>query len=252
MSTSIGSVNDYSYLFSNLNSSTSGKTSFSAGINYADYASLKNGSYLKLTKAYYEKEGTKNGLDKEETGDSERTLTTIQGDAKNLSTAADTLIATGSKSLFTKKEIVETGIDGQETKSNEYDMNAIYKGVSDFVKEYNSLVESGGESDTKKILRNTLSMTTLTSAHAGMLSTVGITVNGDNTLKVDEESFRSGDVTTMKSLFQGSGSYAYSVGAYASQVGYYAAAEANKSSTYSIEGSFGQTGSSGSLFDQYL
>jgi len=252
MSTSIGSVNDYSYLFSNLNSSASANTSLSAGINFSDYASLKNGSYLKLTKAYYEKEGSQKTFNKDTSVDSEKTLSMIQGDAKNLSAAADTLIATGSKSLFAKKEIVTKGEDGTETKTNDYDKDAIYKGVSDFVKGYNELIESGGESDTKSILRNTLNMTTLTTAHSGMLSQIGISVNDDNTLKLDEASFKKGEISTMKALFQGSGSYAYSVGAYASQIGYNAASEANKSNTYSVEGSFGQNSSSGSLFDQYL
>ena len=47
---------DYSALFGNL--STSAQTSSTSGFSLLDYASIKNGSYAKLLKAYYAKDST--------------------------------------------------------------------------------------------------------------------------------------------------------------------------------------------------
>lgn len=238
MATNISSVNDYSYLFSNLTSSNS-KTKSSSSLSdfsLSDYASIKNGSFYKLTKAYYAKNG-ENASSTSTSVDSTKTLAKIKSDSSALAKSADALVTTGSKSLFNKKDMTT---------------DTILKGVNSFIDDYNSLIESGAQADTNSILRNTLSMTTLTNAHSNMLSKVGITINSDNTLSIDEESFKSADVTSMKSLFNGSGSYAYSIGAYASQIGYYADTEANKANTYSDSGTYKSTYSSGSLYNSYL
>ncbi|HKM03575.1 MAG TPA: hypothetical protein VJZ04_03085 [Lachnospiraceae bacterium] len=255
MATSISSINDYSYLFSNLNSSNKNKNanfnSSLSSFSLSDYASIKNGSYYKLTKAYYAKNND-NSSSTSISADNSKTLATIKSDSASLAKSSDALVTTGSKSLFHKIDITTKKEDGTTSTSKGYDTDAIFKGVNKFVNDYNSLIESGGKSDTKSILRNTLSITNLTNAHSNLLSKVGITMNSDNTLSIDEESFKSSDVTSMKSLFNGSGSYAYSIGSYSTQIGYYAEAEGNKANTYSDSGAYISAQSSGNIYDNYL
>ena len=113
---------DYSFLFSG----SSGKSSQNNGISnmnfLADYASIKNGSYGKLLKAYYKKvvgsEGSTNTAENQETsgtGASDTTISTsadpatvlrkIDQAADQLKASADAMTATGEKSVFTQKEV---------------------------------------------------------------------------------------------------------------------------------------------------
>ena len=50
----MGINTDYSVLFGNM--STSAQTSSTSGFSLLDYASIKNGSYAKLLKAYYKEQ----------------------------------------------------------------------------------------------------------------------------------------------------------------------------------------------------
>ena len=59
MSINIQAKTNYSFLFSGLSSSASNALS---GNWLADYASIKNGSYAKLMKAYYDKGEGINGI----------------------------------------------------------------------------------------------------------------------------------------------------------------------------------------------
>ena len=56
-------------------------------------------------------------------------------------------------------------------------------------------------------------------------------------------------MASVKSLFNGNGSFAYRVSTYASFMNYAAEQEADKAATYTFDGNYGNTYSSGSLFD---
>ena len=128
-------------LFSSLNS---GSTKTSAmfgtsdllGISYSDYATIQNGSYTKLMKAYYTKEASGDSSSVSATTstskDSSKTLANIESAAEDLKKASETLRTNGDKSLFTKKQTTDK--DGKV--SYEYDTDKIYKAVSDFVDSY--------------------------------------------------------------------------------------------------------------------
>ena len=89
----------------------------------------------------------------------------------------------------------------------------------------------------------------ITSANENLLAKVGITVGEDNSLSVDEKKFKSADMTTVKSLFNGNQSYAYRVSAQASLIDFAAESESAKANTYTSAGSYGSTNIAGSIFD---
>ena len=128
---------DYSYLFQSM---TGGN---SASLNFlSDYASIKNGSYGKLMKAYYSpghRSGNevsslveqKNQRTTAAAKDSAKTLSSIESAAEELKKSADTLTAKGSKSVFNKVDIETKDENGVTSTTKGYDTNAIYKAVSE-------------------------------------------------------------------------------------------------------------------------
>lgn len=185
---------DYNSLFGSLSNKKSnefGTNSIFDQISLKDYASLKNGSYSQLTKAYY----AKNNADtKDETSSSLKDLNTLKTAATDLKKSSEELSTT------------------------EPDYDKLYKQVSSFVEDYNQMIKKGGDSESDTVLRQTLNLTTLTNSYSNLLGRSGVTIQADNTLAVDEETFHKSDMTSLKNLFIGANSYSSSVSAKASHL----------------------------------
>lgn len=255
MSINIKAKNDCSFLFSSLGSSGSGVSN----LNFlSDYASIKNGSYRKLMKAYYAKDNPSkevSSLAKKNTStssDSTKTLADIQSTTDSLKESADALLVKGNKSLFNEKDITVKNQDGTTTTTTGYDTNAIYKAVSNFVDDYNSVIKASKESSSASIVNRTSSLVNATFTNKNMLSRIGITIKDDNTLSLDEDTFKSADMNTVKNLFNGNSSYGYRVSAQASMINYSADAEASKANTYNWKGSYANNYSSGNIFNSFF
>lgn len=244
---------DYSSLFTGLSGKSAGGSGNFLGIDLTEYASIKSGAYSKAVKAYYAKNTAKvSGSDsdddktKKESNSSKirkdtakQTLSEIKNDAGDLYSAASKLTATNSKSLFNKKDITTTNEDGTKTTTKDYDRNAIYSAVKNFAKEYNTLIDSA-DSDAvgKSTTRALNSMMNLTDVFKNQLAKVGITVESDGKLTVDEEDFKKADMLKVKGLFNGANSYAGNVGGYASTIGSNVSSDLNYGKTYTSAGAY--------------
>lgn len=246
-----------SVLFSSFNNNNNNRysnynfTSDMLGINYSDYATLRNGSYGKLLKAYYATENSDvSSLVNNSTTskDSSKTLGLIESDADKLKEAADALLEKGRKSVFEKKSVTET--DG--TVSEKYDVDAIYSAVDKFVKNYNEVVDSTAESNTTSIANSSKRLLDLTTVNQRLLSKVGITVDEDLHLVVDEKKFKEADMGVVKSIFGSTGGYGYSASAQASMISYHAQYQASKSNTYGNNGGYTYNYSTGELYNTYI
>lgn len=199
--------NSISTLFSNVGTSSNNTSSLNGlyGINVADYASIRNGSYGKLMKAYYDIEDSdaKKTDSKNDTDDTDQTLVNIKSSSADLKKSAQALYA--SKSLFEKK-------DGK------YDMEAIYDKVSAFIDDYNSTVESVGSAETSGLAKAGASLVNAVSENKDMLEKMGITINSDCSLSIDKTKFMESKISDVKSMFGGVGSFAYQVGSKASRI----------------------------------
>ena len=101
-------------LFSSLNrnnttSSLLGGGSDLLGINYSDYATIRNGSYFKLLSAYYSKSDSTDSAMKVSPSistakDDAKTLTRIESAAESTEKSLSKLTATGKDSVFNKVE----------------------------------------------------------------------------------------------------------------------------------------------------
>lgn len=203
-------------------------------INLADYASIKNGSYKKLMKAYYKQEEEEKAA--AAGGDSKLKLTSIKATADDLKSSAEAL---QKEALWQKKTFIKTDEEtGEETTYEDYDWEAITNAVKKFTDAYNSMVEGAGNSDTKNVLMNTSWMTKMTASNAKLLAKAGIEIGKDNKLSVDEETLKK-NLSTTKFIFKGYNSFADKVATKAGGISDSAArAAADKASAYDKHGAY--------------
>lgn len=234
MAINIQAKNDVSYLFSSLGS---GAKSVAGSDFLSQYASIKNGSYGKLMKAYYAGKDNlpaQSGLQKNENGTDSKLYAKISTGTDALKDSADALLAKGSKDIFSK------------------DSEAVYGAVKSFVENYNSVVDSAGDSGDNTVIRRATAMVNGSIANMKSLSAIGISVKENGLMSIDKESFMKADMSKVKSLFQGNGSYGYQVSAQASLIHYAAESAADKGSAYTIKGTYNSGFSNGNLFNSYF
>jgi hypothetical protein len=241
-----------SVLFSSLStssSSSSTNTSGLLGISFTDYASIRNGSYFKLLNAYYSdsassevKSAVSNSTST--SSDSTKTLSAIKSDAQSLEKSSAALLATDKSNLFAEK--TTTAEDGTSTTG--YDTDSIYKAVSQFVSDYNDVIDSAADSNTTSILRAAKNMVNYSSVNANSLAKVGITIDSDNKLVLDKDTFEKADMSKVKSIFQDKGSYGYQINAQAELLDGYVDSEKTKTNTYTSSGSYTYNYTTGEIY----
>lgn len=215
-----------------------GETANSSGSLLSDYASIKNGSYGKVLKAYYAKQDAESAS---VSGDSRQKLTLMRSSADSLKKSAD---AMNNASLWEKKKIRKKDEEtGEETETEDYDWDSITKAVKAFIADYNAVVGQAGDCDTKHVLHNAMWMTGITDSNEKLLSTVGITIGKGNKLELDEDSLKEANIITLKTLFTGPGSFADKISQKAGGISNAAANAAAKvkGTTYTSNGSYSDT-----------
>lgn len=240
----------FNSLFGNTNMSAN-NSGFSM---LSDYASIRNGSYHKLLKSYYNDPKNKTVSDlvssrsTATSKDEAKKLTKIQESADDLKDAANKLTNVGKDSVF--KKVTKENEDG--TAVTDYDKDAIYKSVNSFVESYNSLLKETEEAESGSIVRTMENLMRSTVANEKVLSKIGISINSDGSLKLDKDSFMASDMETVKSIFNGSGSYGYNVSAKAAMVDSQAANEAARANTYGKNGAYNYNYTSGSSYSSFI
>ena len=236
----------YSNMFGSGSSSTSSFYS-----NLGEYSSIRNGAYRKLVKSYYKKMNSTDSdtTDKSTTGSTGKNtkvnstgtvaLSTVKSEASDLVTSAKKLTATGKDSLFASEE--------------KYDADATYKTVSNFITQYNDTVDALSKVSSTAVKSAGNHMRNMTNIMSKGLSKVGITVGTDGKLTVDEQKFKTADMSKVKALFNGSSSYAGVVSSAAGRV----ASQAGNQISQLGGGLYGSNGYynsyySGSLYNGYF
>lgn len=244
-----GSYNSNSYLFGNVNASNTVSGNI-LGIDFAEYSSITKGSYSKLLKAYYKKYGTEKSADGVSTKDKDTTATktSLKSKANDLYKAASALVTSGKNSIF-KKVDIKNDENGTTTKG--YDTDKIYKAVNSFVDSYNNLVKNSTDSKDNAVLRQTLHMINSAAANGSLLNDIGIKIGADNTLTLDEETFKSADMNKIKTLFNGSDSFGARVQSAASNIYMNVNNSMGDSNSYTAAGRLGSY-STGNILDSLL
>ena len=144
----------------------------------------------------------------------------------------------------------QTNEDG--TTENKYDADAIYKAVSAFVKDYNSMIDATGDSSDTSVLRTASNMVNTTKANSKVLKELGISVDSNNKLVIDKDTFMAADMSVAKSAFAGAGSFGQSVANSAASIYSSSATTLAKLQTQNLYGSDGSYSYvSASVYNQF-
>ena len=260
-----------SYLSGLNTSTTKGNTGLSGMFNvlgngYKDYALIQSGTYTKLLRAYYAKsENTAETTDKTTTPKKDDTLSSSYADradelaavkeaAKNLKSSVQALNQSSLYEKVSKTEVDE--VTGAETTAEAYDWNSLFNAVKEFANNYNTTIDKMAEVSSSTLLKNATWLSNITSSNDKLLNRVGITINENHKLVVDETKFKESDMADVKALFYGSNSYGDKIAYKASNIKNLAGNMVQTLSTggnrtYTSAGSY-SSGVSGSLYDSFL
>ena len=248
--------NSISILFSSLPGASNGGVSPMSAMSASimDYNMVKSGNYLRLMKSYFAKTDAdefRKAFGNSKTGsnsvskDSASTLSNMKDATDALGDAATELVR---GTAFNK--VTETDENGKTVST--YDTDKIYKAVKSFADNYNRVVKAADGVNSSSIKNATINMINYTQKNSSALSNLGITIGSDYQLTIDESKFKAADMSKVKSMFHGSGSYANNVSSQASMIGYKTGTETSKSNTYTSSGSFSSTYSSGAMWDSFF
>ena len=239
------------FSFSNKSSGLNSTSNLLSGSSFSlgDYSMIQSGSYKKLLTAYYKTQDDTSDDSKKTTDIFENKgyskYTSVKDDASELNTAAKVL---NDRNLYRSK--------GTDNDGNlKYDRDSIKKAVKSYVNEYNSYIDSASELDAPEILNKTYSMVKETARKENMLKEAGITIGSNNKLSVDEDTLDKADISTLKTLFTGSGSYADNIAGKASESARIANSVAYNSthaSSYTYKGGYSVLGTTNGYMDQFM
>ncbi len=103
--------------------------------------------------------------------------------------------------------------------------------------------------NTTNIATAAAGMINLTKTNEGLLNSIGISIDDDYKLKINEDDFKKADMNTAKAMFNSQGSYGYQVSAKASMISYYAQNEIGKANSYTGTGNYNFFAIAGSSYD---
>jgi len=218
---------DYNNLFSSLSSSSASSSSGSDLTSLlGDYASIKNGSYSKLMKAYYAKDSKSTSSSAKENSKDISALKNVQTATDSLKSAADAI---------TSKETID------------------YDSVKALVDSYNEVISTANNVTDKSTVNRATRMVSEVLANINMLSDIGISIDKDSKLSIDKDAFEAADNSKKNTLFKGVGSFAYSMSSKAALISQSAANAAKKLSggNYTSNGSIDTSSANGNIFNSY-
>lgn len=201
----VGMKQDYSYLFQGL---SSGSGSGGMGnLNFlSDYACIKNGSYGKLMKAYYgtaQNSGTTGTGTKSSSGN---VLEKILEEQKNPKVSkevqeANANLVTGLSSLKTSVSTLQADKTYMDTENGQSAADKVTSAMKAYVSDYNNVVNAARGSTLTNKTAYVANMMSSTAANADKLSEIGVTVNSDGLLEINEDKLKAADISKVQELF---------------------------------------------------
>lgn len=198
----VDSRQDYSYLFQSLSSSGG-----MGNLNFlSDYASIKNGSYGKLMKAYYgtgsSSSATSGGTNRSsynilEKLDQEKRTPRVSKDVQEANSSLTSGLSTLKNSIATlQNEDTYTNTDNGKSAADK-----VVSAVKSFVTDYNKVVTAAKGSTLTSQTAYVTNMMSATSANADRLAEIGIKVNAKDTLDLNEAKLKEADISKIQEMF---------------------------------------------------
>ena len=183
----VGKNQDYSYLFQSLSSGSGGM----GNLNFlSDYASIKNGSYAKLMKTYYGTAQSSSAAASKKSS-SGNILDKILDEKKNPKVSkeaqeANANLTTGLSSL--KSSVAALQKDGTytDTANGKSAADKVVSAMKAFVSDYNNVVSAAKNSTLANKTAYVANMMNSTATNADKLAEIGVSINGNGTLELNE------------------------------------------------------------------
>ena len=192
--------NNYSSLFSSLGSGASGAGSSNF---LSDYASIKNGSYGRLMKSYY---GTVKSSTSTASRKSTNVVDKILEEKRNPKVSKDTQEANTNlvNGMSDLKTSVSTLQNSKTYTDTENGMNATDKTVSAmkaYVENYNKVVTASKGSTLTNKTAYVANVMSSTAANADKLAEIGVKINDNGTLELNEAKLKEAGTSKVQELF---------------------------------------------------
>lgn len=198
----------------NWNASSLFQSSSSSGMGnfLADYSSIKNGSYGKLLKSYYGMKSS--GVDGSGTQTSgtasakkhKNVLDQILEERKNPKISekaqkANSELTTGLSSLTSSVSTLRNDKTYTDTENGQSASDKVVSAMKAYVKNYNNVVTAAKSSTLDGKTAYVANMMSSTTKNADKLAEIGVSINKNGTLTLDENKLKAADVSKVQDLF---------------------------------------------------
>ncbi len=170
----------------------------------SDYSSIKNGSYKKLLKANYEaqKASSQSASKAKSTDVLDRILEEKKNPKVDSATAAANSASSDNVSkLSSSVAALQKDSTFEDTENGDTAREKTNAAVKSFVAAYNNTVRSAKESTLSNVTNNVASMMRTTAQNEDKLKEIGINLNDDGTLVLDEKKLASADLNRVHEVF---------------------------------------------------
>lgn len=197
---------DYSSLFASIGSAAGN----AASSNWlGDYAMIKNGSYGKLMKAYYSEAKSSSTSGTTSTGKKSNTsnvLDQILEEKRNPKVSkeaqkANASLTTGLSTLKTSVSTLQNASTYTDTANGTSAADKVVSAMKAYVSNYNDVVTSAKNSTLTNKTAYVANMMSTTAASADKLAEIGITVNSNGTIDLNEAKLKATDISKVQEMF---------------------------------------------------
>ncbi len=193
---------DYSSLFQGMSGGSLGNLNF-----MSDYASIKNGSYGKLMKAYYGADKTTSAVSS--SGRKTRSSNVVDQIIEEKmhpklskeAQKANADLTTGLSSLKTSISALQSDKTYTDTENGRSAADKVTSAVKSFVTDYNNVVKAAKDSTLSGKTAYVANMMSSTARNADKLSEIGVSVNSDGTIELNEGKLKAADISKVQDLF---------------------------------------------------
>lgn len=190
-----------SNLFQGFSSGSSGNSNF-----FSDYASIKNGSYGRLMKSYYGKAKSSGSSSSGSSRSSYNILDKLLEEKKNPQVSQDVQeananLTTGISSLKGSLSTLQNEKTYTDSDNGTSAADKTFSAVKDYVSNYNNLVTAAKGSTLTSKTSYVANVMSSTAANADKLAEIGVKVNANGTLTLNEAKLKATDASKVKDLF---------------------------------------------------
>ncbi len=180
---------------------------------FSDYSAIRNGSYKHLLKSYYNlgnDSNTKSGSTGTSSNVTEKLIKERQNPVVSKEVAeANSALTKGVSDIKNSISALQKTSNYEDTTGGATAKSKVLAAVKDFASDYNNVVTNAKKSTNTAVTSNVASMMRSTSENKDALAEIGITVNNNGTITLDEKKLASADISKVQNLFSSDNKLSY-------------------------------------------